>query len=139
MNKTPEQAVECLSGPDVFATNGNDVKIQLGKIGQINHTAQTCFRRRDKTNASKPGKTPVNNAEANDAGAEAETAKLNTMKTTQIKKLAASLGASNDDLEDALDSDDPKAAFIELVLKLRRSAEQAERTKLESMKNREIV
>jgi hypothetical protein len=43
-------------------------------------------------------------------------AELNELKLMALQKRAVSCGVGDEDLEDALDADDPKAALIDLVV-----------------------
>lgn len=80
-------------------------------------------------------------AEAMSPAMVAARAKLEAMKSSEVQKLARSLGISEEDRDRALDADDPKAALLELiwtVQKVALEAEEVERKKLEEMKSSDL-
>ena len=73
--------------------------------------------------------------------ADSSTAELNGLRLKELRRQAKAEGAEPEQLEDAADADDPKAAVIELLLALRASAAAGDgtlRAELEGLRLKEL-
>ena len=73
--------------------------------------------------------------------ADSSTAELNGLRLKELRRQAKAEGAEPEQLEDAADADDPKAAVIELLLALRASSAASDgglRAELEGLRLKEL-